>query len=251
MTAPNSNSFTGKNVLVTGASKGLGAEIAAEFARAGANVVVNYASTCGRRLVVEDITAAGGHAISVKADIANSSEVDALLSSQKVRSARWTSWSNNAGIMRRGSLEESTPALFYKLFDVNVLGVLLSTRRFAAHATNGASIINISALSSRLAPPNQGIYSATKAAVDALTHTYANELGPRGIRVNAISPGFIVTEGTQASGLVDSEMGKARIAQTPLRRAGQPDEIASAAIFLASDSARYITGQIIEVSGGV
>ena len=129
--------------------------------------------------------------------------------------------------------------------------MLLSTRRFAAHATNGASIINISALSSRLAPPNQGIYSATKAAVDALTHTYANELGPRGIRVNAISPGFIVTEGTQASGLVDSEMGKARIAQTPLRRAGQPDEIASAAIFLASDSARYITGQIIEVSGGV
>ena len=252
MTAPNSNSFTGKNVLVTGASKGLGAEIAAEFARAGANVVVNYASDpAGADAVVEDITAAGGHAISVKADIANSSEVDALFEQSEGTFGAVDVLVNNAGIMRRGSLEESTPALFYKLFDVNVLGVLLSTRRFAAHATNGASIINISALSSRLAPPNQGIYSATKAAVDALTHTYANELGPRGIRVNAISPGFIVTEGTQASGLVDSEMGKARIAQTPLRRAGQPDEIASAAIFLASDSARYITGQIIEVSGGV
>lgn len=252
MTTLRGGPLAGRTALVTGASKGIGAGIAEEFGLAGANVVLNYASDReGAESVVRRIEAAGAQAIAVGGSVTDESELDALFEQAEKALGPLDILVNNAGILRRGSLEESTAELFHELFNVNVLGVLLATQRFAAQAVEGASVVNISALTARIVPPGQGIYTATKASVDVLTQTHAKELGPRGIRVNAISPGLIVTEGTRASGLIGSDMEKARIAQTPLRRAGQPDDIASVAVFLASDAARYVTGQILAVSGGV
>jgi 3-oxoacyl-[acyl-carrier protein] reductase len=252
MNALRDGALTGRTALVTGASKGIGAGIAEAFGRAGANVVVNYASDRdGAEAVVDRVEAAGAQAVAVRGSVADESELEALFDEARDALGPLDILVNNAGILRRGALEDSTAELFHQLFDVNVLGLLLATQRFAADAVEGASIVNISALTARIVPPGQGIYTATKASVDVLTQTHAKELGPRGIRVNAISPGLIVTEGTKASGLIGSEMERARIAQTPLRRAGEPDDIASVAVFLTSDASRYVTGQILAVSGGV
>jgi 3-oxoacyl-[acyl-carrier protein] reductase len=244
--------LAGRTALVTGASRGIGAGIAEALGRAGADVVVNYAASRGEaESVVGRIERAGGRAAAIQADMAVESAVEQLLDRARAEFGTLDVLVNNAGICLPAALEDSTAQQFHRQFDLNVLGTMLSTKFFAAQAGSGSSIVNISAIAARLAPPTRGIYSATKAAVDVLTQTHAKELGPRGIRVNAISPGYVVTDATRADGLVGSEMEKVRIAGTPLRRAGQPDDIAAVAVFLASEEARWLTGQIISASGGI
>jgi 3-oxoacyl-[acyl-carrier protein] reductase len=252
MAMSDSAALAGKAALVTGASKGIGAGIAEALGRAGANVIVNYSSSrAGADAVVRRIEFDGGRAIAIGASVARESDVDALYEQAKAAFGRLDILVNNAGIFRGGSLEESSAKSFRDLFDTNVLGLFFVTQRFAAQAVDGASIVNISAIGARLAAPNTGLYSATIGAVDVLTQTYAKELGPRGIRVNAISPGFVITEGTRSNGLVGTKLEQEYVAATPLRRAGQPDDVAAVAVYLASDQARWLTGQIISASGGI
>jgi 3-oxoacyl-[acyl-carrier protein] reductase len=242
----------GKVALVTGASKGIGAAIAGALGAAGARVAVNYASSReGADAVVAGIKAAGGDAFAIGGNVAHEADIAALFDQTTAQFGPIDILVNNAGIFRPAPLEQSTEQSFHDHFNINVLGVLLATKAFATQAPNGGSIVNISSIVSRITPENFGIYNATKAAVDALTHTHAKELGPRGIRVNAINPGLVATEGAQTLGFLGSEAEEQFVAQTPLRRIGKPDDIASVAVFLASDEARWLTGQLIAASGGL
>jgi 3-oxoacyl-[acyl-carrier protein] reductase len=245
--------LSGKTAVVTGASKGIGAGIAKGLAAEGAAVVVNYAlSKDGADRVVADIKAKGGKAIAVQGDVAKPVDVKKLFAETKKAFGRLDILVNNAGVYNFSPLEEVTEEEFHRLFDINVLGLLLATQEAAKlFGDRGGSVINIGSAVSDLTPPNTAVYTATKGAVDAITRVLAKELGPKKIRVNSINPGVIETEGTHAAGFIGSDFEKQYVAQTPLGRTGQPDDIAPVAVFLASDESRWVTGDTLVVSGGL
>ena len=241
-----------KVAIVTGASKGIGASIARHLAAEGAKVVVNYSSSKeGADRVVAEIVGKGGKAIAVGANVAKKADIVRLFEETKKAFGRLDILVNNAGIYQFSPLESITEEHFHKQFDLNVLGLILASQEAAkAFGDAGGSIINISSVVSTLAPPNAAVYSATKAAVDAVTKSLAKELGPRKIRVNSINPGMVDTEGTQTSGITESDMRKEMEKTTPLGRIGHPRDIAPAAVFLASADSSWITGETFYISGG-
>ena len=247
-----SKKLAGKAALVTGASKGIGASIAKHLAAEGAAVVVNYSSSKeGADRVVTEITGSGGRAVAVQADVAKRAEIVRLFAETKKAFGRLDILINNAGIYEFLPLENVTEEHFHKQFNLNVLGLILTTQEAAKHFDSaGGSIINISSLASTFTPATGSVYSATKAAVDAVTKSLAKELGPRKIRVNAINPGIVETEGAQAGGFIDGDFRKQVQAQTPLGRIGQPPDIATAAVFLASADSSWITGETMFIAGG-
>jgi 3-oxoacyl-[acyl-carrier protein] reductase len=244
--------LAGKVAVVTGASKGIGASIAKHLAAEGASVVVNYASSKpGADKVVSEITAKGGKAIAVQADVAKKQDIERLFAETKKAFDRTDILVNNAGIFEFKPLEEITEEHFHKHFNLNVLGLILTTQEAVKHfGQAGGSIINISSLASTFAPEGGSVYSATKGAVDTVTRSLAKELGPRNIRVNAINPGMVETEGVHAGGFIGSDFQKNVEAQTPLRRIGQPQDIATVATFLASNDSAWVTGETFHVTGG-
>lgn len=242
----------GKTALVTGASKGIGAGVAQSLAREGAAVAVNYASDReGAERVVGRITSAGGKAVAVQGSVTSSEEIDRFFSETEKQLGNVDILVNNAGVFAYLPLEEVNEKEFRRQFDTNVLGLLLTSKRaVATFGGKGGTIINIGSVASRLTPPASSIYSATKSAVDGITRVLARELGPRNIRVNSINPGVVDTEGARA--MADYEpVAKAIRAQTPLGRTGMPEDIGLIAAFLASDEARWLTGEIIFASGGL
>ncbi|CAO4185706.1 SDR family oxidoreductase [Methylorubrum extorquens] len=242
----------GKVAVVTGASKGIGAAIAKALAKDGAAVVVNYASSkAGADAVVEAITAAGGKAIAVQADISQAAQARGLVEAAVQQFGRLDVLVNNSGVYEFAAIEEVTEEHYRRIFDVNVLGVLLATQAASKHLGEGGSIINISSVVTDVLMPTSAVYSGTKGALNAISGVLANELAPRKIRVNVVSPGYVVTEGTHTAGIAGSEMEAGLVAQTPLGRSGQPDDIAGVVAFLASDDARWVTGEVINASGGV
>jgi 3-oxoacyl-[acyl-carrier protein] reductase len=242
-----------KVAIVTGASKGIGASIAKHLADESAAVVVNYASSKeGADRVVAEITSNGGKAIAVQANVAKQAEIDRLFCETKKAFGRLDILVNNAGIYEFSPLEGVTEEHFHKQFDLNVLGLILASKEAVRHFDSaGGSIINISSSASTLTLPNTSVYSATKAAVDAVTRSLAKELGPRNIRVNSINPGMVETEGVHAAGFAESDFRKQVEAQTPLGRIGQTQDIAPAAVFLASRDAAWITGETLLIAGGL
>lgn len=242
----------GKVAVVTGASKGIGAAIARTLAREGAAVVVNYASSkAGADAVVDAITAAGGRAVAVQGDVSQAAQAQGVIDAAVKEFGRLDVLVNNSGIYEFSPLEEVTEDHYRRLFDVNVLGVLLTTQAAAKHLGEGGSVVNISSAITHVHTPTASVYAGTKGAVNAISGVLANELAPRRIRVNVVSPGFVVTEGTHTAGVVGSDMEAGLVAQTPLGRAGQPDDIAGVVAFLASDEARWLTGETITASGGI
>ena len=243
-----------KVAVVTGASKGIGASIAKHLAAEGASVVVNYASSkADAERVVSEIVKDGGNAIAVKADVANRSDIEHLFSETRKAFSTLDILVNNAGVFEFVPIEGITEDHFHRLFNLNVLGLILTSQEASKHfGPGGGNIVNISSVVSTLAPPNASVYSATKAAVDAVTKSLAKELGPRNIRVNSINPGMVETEGGNAVGvtLPESEFRKGIEAQTPLGRIGQPKDIAPAVVFLSSEDAAWITGETLYISGG-
>ena len=248
-----SKKLAGKVAVVTGASKGIGAEIARELAREGASVVVNYASSKeGAERVVAAIQAAGGTAIAVGADLAVPGEIDALFAATKERFGRVDVLVNNAGKYAFSPLDTLGLEAIRDMFDVNVTGLLLATKAAVSlMPASGGSVINIGSVMAEIAPPMSSIYIGTKGAINSITRGLAKELAPRKIRVNALNPGGVETEGTHRAGIMGSDFEKAMIAQTPLGRIGQPGDIAPVVAFLASDDARWITGSLIDVAGGM
>jgi 3-oxoacyl-[acyl-carrier protein] reductase len=245
--------LAGKVAIVTGASKGIGAAIAGHLGGEGAAVVVNYASSKeGAERVVAEITAKGGRAIALQADVARQADVDRLVAETVRAFGRLDILVNNAGVYDWLPLEQVTEAHFHRHFDLNVLGVLLTTQAAVKQfGAAGGSIINISSLVSTTALAGSSVYSATKAAVDSLTRTLASELGPRNIRVNAINPGMVDTEGARSAGFTEGDIRKDIESRTPLGRIGQPRDIGPAAVFLASDDAAWITGETLLIAGGL
>jgi 3-oxoacyl-[acyl-carrier protein] reductase len=245
--------LAGKVAVVTGASKGIGAAIAKQLAAEGAAVVVNYASSKeGADHVVKEITAAGGKAVAVQANLAKPEEIGRLFSEAEKAYGKLDILVNNAGIYEFAPLESVTRDNFYKQFDLNVLGVLLASQEAAKYfKPEGGSIINISSLGSTLGLAQSTVYAATKASVDSATRTLAAELGPRNIRVNAINPGMVDTEGVRAGGFAESDLRKDFEARTPLGRIGKPEDIAPAAVFFASTDSSWITGQTLVIAGGL
>jgi len=245
--------LTDKVAVVTGASKGIGAGIAKALADEGASVVVNYATS--RRdadMVVADIASKGGKAVAIQGDVSKSDDVERLFADTSDAFGRVDILVNNAGIYRFAPIEAVTEDEFHQHFNINVLGVLLATKEAIKHFTpEGGSIINFSTTVARNPPPGTSLYIASKSAIEAMTRVFAKELGPRKIRVNAISPGEVETEGTRSAGIVGSDFEKQMLQQTPLGRVGQPDDIAPVAVFLASDDARWVTGEILAASGGL
>ena len=243
----------GKVAIVTGASKGIGAGIARGLAEAGASVVVNYASSReGADRVVAQIEAAGGKAIAVHADVSKADDVKRLFDETKKSFGALDILVNNAGVYEFAPLEEVTEKEFHREFGINVLGTLLTTRESLKHfGPGGGSVINLSSVASEKAIPNAAVYSATKSAVDSITRSLAKELGARKIRVNAIAPGMVETEGAHRLGVIGSDFEKQLIADTPLGRTGQPEDIARLAVYLASEDAGWLTGERITASGGM
>jgi 3-oxoacyl-[acyl-carrier protein] reductase len=241
-----------KVAIVTGASKGIGAGIARRLAADGAKVVVNYASSKnGADKVVADIEAAGGTAVAVGADVRNKPEVEAMVKMAIDRFGRLDVVVNNSGIYQFARIEEATEELYRKQFDINVLGPLLVAGVVAPLLGRGGSIINISSFVTRVLPAESAIYSGTKGAIDAITGVLSRELGPRGIRVNAVNPGLVETDGTHAAGVMCSDFQAWNEGQTPLGRIGQVQDIAPIVSYLASDDAGWVTGEIILASGGM
>jgi 3-oxoacyl-[acyl-carrier protein] reductase len=250
---PNTKRLERKVAVVTGASKGIGAGIAKHLAAEGAAVVVNFSSSKeGADKVVDEITKRGGKAIAIQADVAKTKDIERLFAETKKAFGQLDILVNNAGVYEFSPLENITEEHFHKHFDVNVLGLLLASRASLKYfGPEGGSIINISSGASTLTPPNTSVYSATKAAVDAITRTLAKELGPRNIRVNAINPGMVITEGVVAGGFDKSDFRKQLESQTPLGRVGQTEDIAPAAVFLASQDSGWITGETLVIAGGL
>jgi 3-oxoacyl-[acyl-carrier protein] reductase len=247
------NRLSGKVAVVTGASKGIGAAIAKQFADEGASVVVNYSSSKdGADRVVAAIADKGGKAVAVQANLAKEADVRKLFAETKKAFGRLDVLVNNAGIYEFSPLEDITAEHFHRQFDLNVLGLIFASQEAAKHfGGKGGSIVNISSVVSTLAPPHASVYSGTKAAVDAVTRSLAQELGHRKVRVNSINPGMVETEGTHSAGITESEMRKQTEVNTPLGRIGKPSDIAPAAVFLASDESSWITGETLYISGGL
>jgi 3-oxoacyl-[acyl-carrier protein] reductase len=245
--------LNGKVAVVTGASKGIGAGIAKHFAAEGASVVVNYASSkTDADKVVDEITKRGGKAVAVQGNVAKKAEVEKLFAASEKTFGKIDILVNNAGVYEFMPLEEVSEQQFHRMFDTNVLGTLLATQEALKHFnSDGGSVINIGSLASSLTPPTGVIYNATKAAVDAITRTLAKELGPRKIRVNAINPGMVITDGVISAGFHESDMRKMFESQTPLGRVGETEDIAPAAVFFASDDSAWITGETLVIAGGL
>jgi len=246
------NKLTGKVAVVTGASKGIGASIAEHLAAEGASVVVNYASSkAGAEAIVRRIKEKGGKALAVQADVSKHEEVKRLFAETKAAYGKLDVLVNNAGIYEFAPLESITAEHFHKHFNLNVLGLLLTTQEAVKLiGSTGGSIINMSSIASSMPVATATVYSATKAAVDAITIVLSQELGPRKIRVNSLNPGMVETEGLHAGGLAEGDFRKMMESQTPLGRIAQPEDIARAAVFFASDDAGWVTGQSLIVSGG-
>ncbi|MGD9636057.1 MAG: SDR family NAD(P)-dependent oxidoreductase [Pirellulales bacterium] len=251
--SPTMSQLKNKVAVVTGASKGIGAAIAKRLAAAGATVVVNYSSSKAEAdKVVEEITKKGGKGVAVQANLAKPEEVAKLFAETKKQFDKVDILVNNAGIYAFAPLAEVTPDLFHKQFDLNVLGLLLATKEAVKlMGTNGGAVVNISSVAARSAPPTTSVYSATKGAVDSITRSLSQELGAKKIRVNSVNPGMIETEGVRAAGIHDSDFAAQVLAQTPLGRIGQPDDIASAVLFLVSDDSSWVTGETFYISGGL
>jgi 3-oxoacyl-[acyl-carrier protein] reductase len=249
----NTKKLTGKVAIVTGASKGIGASIAKHLAAEGAALVVNYASSkAGADKVVTEITSSGGKAVAIQADVAKKTDIDRLFAETKTAFGQLDILVNNAGIYEMSPLEEITEEHFHKQFNLNVLGLLLATQEALKHfGPAGGSVINISSIVSTWSPAGGSVYSATKAAVDAVTRSLGKELGPRNIRVNSINPGMVETEGTQSAGITESDFRKQTEATTPLGRIAQPQDIAPAVVFLASSDSSFITGETLYITGGL
>jgi len=246
------NKLAGKVAVVTGASKGIGASIAEHLGAEGASVVVNYATSReGADRVVKKIQAKGGKAIAVQADLSKPKDVPQLFAETKAAFGRVDILVNNAGIYEFGPIEAVTPEHFHKQFDLNVLGVLLATQEAVKLiGAEGGSIINISSVVGPMPLGSAAVYSATKAAVDAITVALAKELGPKKIRVNSLNPGVVITEGVRAAGIADGEFRKSVEERTPLGRVAEPEDVARAAVFFASGDAGWVTGERLLVAGG-
>src|SRR5438552_4049477 len=245
------NRLKGKVAVVTGSCKGIGAAIAEHLAAEGASVIVNYASSkSGADAVVKRITQKEGKAVAVQADVSNAEDIHRLFAETKKAFGKLDILVNNAGIYEFLPLESITAEHFHKQFNLNVLGLLLATQEAVKHfGPTGGSIVNISSVAASQAPPTGSVYSGTKAAVNAITKSLAQELGPRKIRVNAINPGMVETEGTHSAGITESDFREQVEAQTPLGRIGQPGDIAGTAVFLASSDSSWITGESFFISG--
>jgi 3-oxoacyl-[acyl-carrier protein] reductase len=247
-----SKKLEGKVAVVTGASKGIGAEIARQLAANGASVVVNYASSkAGADKVVADITAKGGKAVAVGGDVSKPAEAKGIIDAAVKSFGRLDVLVNNSGVYEFGPIEAITEEHFHRQFNINVLGLLLTTQAAVKHLGEGASVINIGSVVSRITPPHSAVYTGTKGAVDAITGVLAKELGPKKIRVNTINPGLIETEGTVGAGFIGSDFEKDAIKQSPLGRGGKVGDIASIAVFLASDDSGWMTGEQFIASGGI
>jgi 3-oxoacyl-[acyl-carrier protein] reductase len=241
----------GKVAVVTGASKGIGAAIAKSLAAEGASVVVNYASSkAGADKVVAAITAAGGKAVAVGGDVSKAAEAQGIIDAAIKNYGRLDVLVNNSGVYEFAPIEAVTEEQFHRIFNINVLGLLLTTQAAVKHLGAGGSIINIGSVVSRITPPQSSVYSGTKGAVDAITGVLARELGPKKIRVNALNPGMVETEGVQSAGFIGTDFEKWAVSQTPLGRIGQPGDIASIAVFLASDDSAWLTGEQLLAGGG-
>jgi 3-oxoacyl-[acyl-carrier protein] reductase len=245
--------LSNKVAIVTGASKGIGAGIAKGLAAEGAAVVVNYASSKeGADRVVSEIVGKGGRAVAVQGDVSKISDVQRLFDETKKAFGRLDVLVNNAGVYEFAALGEITEEQFHRQFNTNVLGLILATQEAAKlFGSEGGSVINIGSTASSLTPPTTAVYTATKGAVDAVTHVLAKELGPKKIRVNSINPGMVETEGVHAAGFIGSDFQKQFEAQTPLGRIAQPADITPIAVFLASQDSGWLTGETLLASGGL
>jgi 3-oxoacyl-[acyl-carrier protein] reductase len=252
-TNPQTKKLEGKVAIVTGASKGIGAGIAKLYGKEGASVVVNYSSSKeGADRVVAEIIKAGGKAIAVQGNVAKKADIERLFAETKSKFGRFDILVNNAGIYEFSPLENINEDHFHKQFNVNVLGLILTSQEAVKYfGPEGGAIVNISSVVSTSSPATGAVYSATKAAVDSVTRTLSKELGPRNIRVNAINPAMVETEGVHAAGFAEGEFRKQLEARTPLGRIGQPEDIAPAAVFLASADSAWISGQTLHISGGL
>jgi 3-oxoacyl-[acyl-carrier protein] reductase len=249
----NNGKLNGKVAVVTGASKGIGAGIAKEFAAEGASVIVNYASSKqDADRVVDEISKRGGKAVAVQGSVTKKDDVERLFAEAEKAFGKIDIVVNNAGVYEFVPLEEVTEQQFHRMFDTNVLGMLLATQEALKHFNaDGGSIVNIGSLASSLTPPTAVVYNATKGAVDAITRTLAKELGPRKIRVNSINPGMVITEGVVTGGFHESDMRNMFESMTPLGRVGETDDIAPAAVFFASDDSKWVTGETLRIAGGL
>lgn len=244
--------LSGKIALVTGASKGIGAGIAKQLGAEGAVVVVNYASSLeGAEQTVQSIAKHGGQAWPVQGDFSKADEIKRVFAEIEGKHGKLDTLVNNAGVAGFGPLDRVTPEEFYRIFNLNVLGLVLSTQAAVKLMHEGGSVINIGSLAGSMPTAYGSIYSASKAAVNNLPISLSKELGPKQIRVNALNPGLVITEGLQASGFMQGERYEAAIKGTPLGRAGQPDDIGKIVAFLASDESYWVTGQLIQAAGGV
>jgi 3-oxoacyl-[acyl-carrier protein] reductase len=242
----------GKVALVTGASKGIGAAIAKSLAAEGASVAVNYSSSkAGADKTVAEIVAAGGKAVAVQGDVSKAANARTIVDSTVKQFGRLDILVNNSGVYEFAPIESVTEESFHRLFNTNVLGLLLTTQAAAKHLGEGSSIINIGSVVSRLTPPGSAVYTATKGAVDAITGVLSRELAGRKIRVNSLNPGMVETEGSHSGGIIGSDFEKSTVSQTPLGRVGQPEDIASVAVFLASDDSHWLTGEQLLAGGGL
>lgn len=245
--------LTGKVAVVTGASKGIGAGIAKALGAEGASVVVNYASDkSGADKTVAEITKAGGKAVAIGASVAKSTDIDKLFAETKKAFGKVDILVNNAGVYSFAPLEEVTEEEIDRIYSTNVTGLLLTTKAAVKlFPSEGGSVINIGSVVSEFTPPNSSVYTGTKGAVDAITRVLAKELGPKKIRVNAVNPGFTITEGTETAGIAGSDFEKNTVALTPLGRPGKPEDIADVVTFIASDDARWVTGSLLQAGGGL
>lgn len=248
-----SHKLKDKVAVVTGASKGIGADIAKALAAEGAAVVVNYASDkSGAEKAVAAITGAGGKAIAVQGDVSKQADITRLFAETNKAFGRLDVLVNNAGVYQPAPLEQVTEEAFHTQFNINVLGLLLATKEALKYfGPEGGSVINISSGVTSLTPPNFSIYTGTKGAVDAITGSLAKELGGRKIRVNAINPGMIATEGVHTAGFNGGDFEKWVVDTAPLGRIGQPDDISPTAVYLASSDSKYMTGETLLVTGGL
>jgi 3-oxoacyl-[acyl-carrier protein] reductase len=254
MSSSNSQKLSNKVALVTGASEGIGAAIARHLAAAGASVVVNYSSSkAGADQVVADIKAAGGKAVAVQGDVAKPADITRFVTEAKSAfGGRIDILVNNAGVYEFLPIEAITADHYQRIFDINVRGLLLTTQEALKYfPATGGSVINVGSVVTDVLPPASAVYTGTKGAVDAITGVLAKELGPKNIRVNALNPGLTITEGTHTAGIAGSEFEASAVKNTPLGRAGRPDDIAKAAVFLASDDSGWVTGEQLRVGGGI